>query len=497
MRVLVIEDDPQFRLIIRRLLETEATAVEIAASAREAFEKLHSAPYDAILMDLVLGDDSALNVLRSLNAEGITTPVIVMTAHGSIETVSEAMRLNAFDYITKPFSVASIMQILHNAVDGRQPADASHAQPPDATAAAATADFFDNVNDIVYTRDMDGIITSINFAGERFFGTPRHTLIGKSLHGLFSDELLEDNLKATNQKLLQEGADRSIVQIQDATGRLRMLESNVSLVRDANHNAVGARGIMRDVTEAKELEVFLREQMTELEEANEKLKEFNRIKTDFTAMLAHDLKAPTASMIMALEYLLTAMKDAPESDRRMIEAGLAAGRNMIGIVEDMLELFKSDSTRMELNKTPVEIGDLVQDALREAQIPASRQGISLEPKIPDGLPKVAVDRQKMNRVFSNLLCNALKFTTAGGRIVVEARRAEGDGFVEILVCDNGEGIAPEHLSYIFDPYWRASQKRGTGLGLAIVKRIVSAHGGSVAVQSKPGNGSEFSVRLPI
>lgn len=858
-RILVVEDDPQFGLIVKNLLEAEGLSIDIARSRNEAFDRMGAHKFDAILMDLVLGEESGLSILRELNEEESSIPVIVMTAHGSIETVAEALRLNAFDYITKPFTGSAITDILRRAVEktrqsvtefreksgevsfpaiigqspamievfkaiarvsgtdatvlisgesgtgkelvaraihdssvrrrnpfiavncgaftdtlleselfghmkgaftgadrthrgifesatggtvfldeisetspafqvkllrvlqerkirpagsseerqvdarviaatnrpiqslltspnfrrdllyrlsvininvpplrerkedvphltksflrkfnrrqnkkvtlppstlewiqnqawpgnvrelenaieravtmsltgtilpqemkqyGLPPKDRSSAsipippallvpepqrkpaqpapvpvvedgEPPsldnmtrdhivrvvkytngnklraaeilgvgrwslyrmsqrlgidldsmtfDAPprrrrgagkkAAAPQDDLFDNVNDIVYTRDMEGLITSINLAGEHFFGTPRARLLGSSLHGLFADEELEDNLKATNEKLLHDGADRSVMEVKNGAGQFRILESNVSLMRDASGKPAGARGIMRDVTESKELEALLRQQKLEVEEANEKLKELNRIKADFTAMLVHDLKTPTASMIMALDFVQSRLSAEQGSDLdRMIKAGLAAGRTMIQIVEDMLELFRVDSTEIDLLRSLHTVDDMVRDPYEEVLILAQQKGIELESRIPTGLPLVEVDRMKMSRVFANLLGNAVKFTSPGGQIRMEARRSEGASiergstFVQVSISDTGEGIAPEHLSYIFDPYWQSSHKgAGTGLGLAIVKRIVSAHGGSVSVRSKPGIGSEFTVTLPV
>src|SRR5262249_22599539 len=151
--------------------------------------------------------------------------------------------------------------------------------------------------------------------------------------------------------------------------------------------------------------------------------------------------------------------------------------------------------------TPVR--DLVKDVYQEASVLAQRKGIELSQKLQPNLPSVSADRPKITRAVSNLLSNAIKFTPAGGKVILDVSLNSGSGvdadttFVEICVIDTGEGIPPEQLSYIFDPYWQASLKGvGTGLGLAVVKRIVSAHGGLVSVRSRIGVGSEFHITLP-
>lgn len=365
-------------------------------------------------------------------------------------------------------------------------------------------EFFDSLNDIVYTRDWEGRITGINSAGEKFFGHSRDVLIGRSLHELFNDKDLLTNLKATNEKLLHDGSDRSIVAI-ERDGRERLWEFNVSVTRDTAGKPSGARGIMRDVTEAKELEAQLRKRTTEFQEANEKLEEINRIKADFTAMLVHDLKTPTATMLMALEYLTEKLSLDHQPDlKEMIQAGLTAGRNMIQIVGDMLEIFRFDSSEIRLERAQLSVEQMIQDPYQETAMQARAKQVEVSKQIEPGLPTLNVDKPKMQRVLSNLLGNALKFTPSGGKIQIDARRSTGatleedKTFVRISVLDSGEGIAAEHLSYIFDPYRQASQRElGTGLGLAIVKRIVAAHGGTVSVRSRLGVGSEFILLLPV
>jgi len=364
-------------------------------------------------------------------------------------------------------------------------------------------DLFDNVNDIIYTRDLEGTITSINAPGEKFFGHPRSQIVGGTLHELFQDPDIEKNLRATNEKLIKKGTDRSIVAMMDRNGKLRHLEFNVSLIRDENNKPAGARGIMRDVTEAKELEQELRNRTKELEEVNEKLKELDRIKADFTAMLVHDLKTPASTMIMALEFLQEKFGKDGDRIEQMIAAGMSSGRTILQIVEDMLDIFRFESNKMELDRLITPVRELYEEVYQEASLQAQRKGIELSQKIQPNLPSVFADRPKMRRAISNLLSNAIKFTPSGGKVILDVSSTSGTGidadstFVEICVLDTGEGIPPENLSYIFDPYWQASLKGvGTGLGLAVVKRIVSAHAGLVSVRSRLGVGSEFHITLP-
>jgi len=397
--------------------------------------------------------------------------------------------------------------------------------PASANASPVSLEAFDHLDDIVYTRDFSGVITSINAAGERFFGIPRQQIVGTTFHGLI-DPAMEASLRTTNDKLLSDGHDRSEVIVRDRDGRVRVLEFNVALFRDAKGQPAGARGIMRDVSEAKELESRLRSQAQLLEEANEKLKELNRIKADFTAMLVHDLKSPISTMMMALQLLQEILPSEGNEDlHKVIAGGLASGRSMVQIVEDMLELFKYDSTEPSLASNRVPVEELIEDPFNEALVQAQLKGIELTRQIEPGLPDVLVDRIKICRVLSNLLSNALNFTQPGGKVRIEVQKSQhqrwvpwmrkGDSVhiegmaeweastdrskasVQFSVSDTGAGILPANLSYVFDPYWHSKRKgTGTGLGLAVVKRIVTAHRGFLAVRSRVGVGSEFYFTLP-
>lgn len=368
---------------------------------------------------------------------------------------------------------------------------------------AAYHDLFENVNDIVYTRDLNGFITSINAAGERFFGQARERLVGRTLHDLLHDPEVEASLRATNERLLREGVDRSVVTLRDAHGEERIVESNVSLIRDTAGRPTGARGIMRDVTESKRLEQAVRAKVAELEELNEKLTEMDRIKATFAAMLAHDLKVPLSSIMMVLELFRNPLKPQRRPQLEVcLRSAIQSCQNILNLIGEMLEVFRSESRPVALMRGCHPVTEIVAAPFEEAQILAAHQNITLSQNLAPDLPSLYVDAEKMRRVLINLLNNAVKFTRPGGRVRVEAQTVRGtsvqsgETFVQIIVADNGEGIAPEDLPYIFDPYWQAARRQlGAGLGLAVVKRIVAAHGGNVSVRSKVGVGSEFVIIL--
>ncbi|MCI0625250.1 MAG: PAS domain S-box protein [Acidobacteria bacterium] len=344
---------------VRELQTTETAAVEIGMASKESVAE--EAPPGS-LDDMTRG-----HILEVLHH----TKGILGIGRYSLYRMAKRLNIDLDRWNTEPRS-------------GRRKRVSA---PASANSVPVSLAAFDQLDDIVYTRDFAGLTTSINAAGERFFGIPREQIVGRSFHSLV-DPAMEDSLKTTNDKLLAEGHDRSEVIVRDRDGRARVLEFNVALFRDASGQPAGARGIMRDVSEAKELESRLRSQAQLLEEANEKLKDLNRIKADFTAMLV---------ALQLLQEILPS--EANEDLHKVIAGGLASGRSMVQIVEDMLELFKFDSTEVPLASDRVPVGELIEDPFNEALVQAQLKGIDLTQEIETGLPDVLVDRVKICRTI--------------------------------------------------------------------------------------------------
>ena len=249
----------------------------------------------------------------------------------------------------------------------------------------------------------------------------------------------------------------------------------------------------------------LQEHTRKLEEANERLKELDRIKAGFTAMLVHDLRSPLSVIQVTLQMLESDELVAQSEYQTLIRESLASCNELFELTSDLMEIFRSESTTMVLSKSQISLQRLVAEPFRQASVLAKKKEIALELDIPQTLPDLSVDTYKMQRALTNLLSNAVKFTPCAGTISLNVclRSASADDptpVVLIEVIDSGDGIPAHDLPYIFDPYYQANPKNsgiGSGLGLAIVKRVVAAHGGEVAVKSRLGQGSRFSIRLPL
>lgn len=226
---------------------------------------------------------------------------------------------------------------------------------------------------------------------------------------------------------------------------------------------------------------------------------FQRLK-QFTADASHELRSPLTAINTATEVMQSHPERLHPLDAKKVAAIASATNQLIGLAEDLLFLARSDAAVAPLSsKQTLLLSPLLQEVVRLFEPQAKAKEIALTSHLSDGI-SVRGDANQLKRLFSNLLDNALKYTAAGGSVVLSLSKKRW--FAVVLVEDTGSGIAKEHLPFIFQRFWRADKARfrrveGSGLGLAIALAIVQQHGGKIAVNSKVGVGSCFQVYLPI
>lgn len=265
------------------------------------------------------------------------------------------------------------------------------------------------------------------------------------------------------------------------------------------HNLVAMQQELRDVNSDLDLKV------DELAQANMALYEMNRIKSDFLATMSHELRTPLNSIIGFSEVL---GGDDNLSDRHRRYAGniQTSGKMLLGMINDILDLAKIESGKMEVRGEDFSIRDVSEAVTNLARPMADRKDITLECRLDEAIPLLRQDPGKIRQILYNLLSNAIKFTPEGGRVTVRAR-AEGR-FLVLEVEDTGIGIAEEDRETIFEKFRQAKtpgrgdnvltrEHEGTGLGLSIVRELASLLGGEISLKSQPGRGSTFTVRIPL
>jgi signal transduction histidine kinase len=245
----------------------------------------------------------------------------------------------------------------------------------------------------------------------------------------------------------------------------------------------------------------LRRRERELETLNRKLEESDRIKSRYVLTVSHDIRGP----LSAIQSLLRVVHDGftepvPTKARELIERAEQRSQQLLSYLRDLLDLSRMRATA-ETVRSRISLSDLVAREVAQLQLLLEQKGlaISFEDRTKDS--SLAADPEGLQHVVANLLENAIRYTPAGGEISLRLEDDADAGWICLVVSDTGIGIRQEDLLRIFDDFYRAGNARerapaGTGLGLSIVKHVVDAHGGRLEVESRPGAGSTFTVRLP-
>jgi two-component system phosphate regulon sensor histidine kinase PhoR len=239
------------------------------------------------------------------------------------------------------------------------------------------------------------------------------------------------------------------------------------------------------------------------------LKSYETLRSDFIANLTHELRTPLSALCGYAETLLAGVED-PETEKRFLAIIERQSRRLARLIDDLISLSNLERGLMPLKIEPLPPARVVEETVELMRERANQSEIALEVRLPDELPMVAGDRDRLHEVMLNLLDNAIKYTPRGGRIAVEAREALVNGSqppqertgVELLVSDTGEGIPAADIPRLTERFYRVDRARsrelgGTGLGLAIVKHIVQLHQGRLTIESRLREGTTVSVWLPL
>ncbi len=229
------------------------------------------------------------------------------------------------------------------------------------------------------------------------------------------------------------------------------------------------------------------------------LKELNRLKSEFVMAVSHELRTPLTSMGMSIDLLMeSAVDKLNEKEQELLSAAHEEQQRLRTLVDDLLDISKIEAGKMEMefDRFPVKI--LFEKAIAVLKPQADEKSIEFSFELPEKLPDLKADANKITWVLTNLISNALRYTNSGGHIHLSAERVGPQA--HISVSDNGIGIPYEYQSKIFDKFVQVKGDKeagGSGLGLAISKEIIRAHGGTIWVNSIPGEGSTFTFTLPI
>ena len=334
----------------------------------------------------------------------------------------------------------------------------------------------DSLYDPVIVTDAEGRVTKLNPAAQEIFGSEAANG-GKQVGEVARDVRIAGAVaEALESQRPVAGEGMSSVLPLGVDGLERTFRLRTTPMRDNGKHLLGAVTLLEDITH---------------------LREIDRLKSEFIATASHELRTPLTSVQMAVHLLLEGATG--ELNDKQVEV-LSACRDdcerLDTLMRDLLDLSRIEAGESKPALEPARTSDVIAEAARELRAQVEAKGLAFEVDAPVALPNVMVDKTQVERVLSNLVGNAIRYTSEGEIKISASPRGS---FVAVSVSDTGNGIPPEYLPHVFDKFVQVpgAPTGGAGLGLAISRLIVEAHGGQISAQSEPHKGSTFTFTLPI
>ena len=352
-----------------------------------------------------------------------------------------------------------------------------------------------SIDDGVIVTDRQARITFMNPVAERLTGWPLKKAMGRRVAEVYRivDEQSRELYSSRIDGMLREGVLRESTILGPRQERLLIARDGVehpvvdsgSSVIDEQGDRIGAVLVLRDVSEQRA--------------ARQAAERANRLKDEFLATVSHELRTPL-NAVLGWTRMLRMGTVAPPVTARAIEAVDRNAEALATLVNDLLDVSRIVTGQLRLKPEETDVAQVVRESLETLGPSMATKRLGLEAQV-DAVPHLMIDPDRLRQVVWNLLSNAMKFTPAGGDLVI--RVCQTETHVQVSVTDSGQGIDPEQLPFVFNRFWQADAAPtratgGLGLGLAIVRHLVEAHGGTVAAHSEGiGKGATFTVSLPL
>ena len=545
-RILVVDDEDQVVQIFHDLLTQQGYEVSSCDNGDDAITKVTTGNFDLVLTDINLPGVDGLEVVRAAKAADKDTVVILITGYASTTTAIDALRQGAYDYITKPFDLWETAKAIERGLESRnlilenrglivqlERANAGLQQHEEILrrrierATYRLGTLYEAGKAMSLSLSLQSTCEVVVAQASRITGAKTCLLF---LHDQGSDEFEAvaahgvpperyEKLRfgmgvGYHGQVVQSAEPALVTGIPEAVGVEEVLSglraesalivpllSNESVIGTISAIALaGAPEFTGDDQEG--LKMLASQAAIAITNAilYERTKELDRLKSEFVAVVSHEVRTPLTSIKGSLELLGDErFHTLPAPQKELLGICQANTERLISLINDILDFSKLESSRLSLNFERMDVGRVLVEAVENIRNLAAIRGVELDVKIDPTAGSVEADPMRVGQVATNLIGNAIKFSQEKGRIEVFASGDEGS--VTISVKDYGKGIAQRDLSRLFQRFAQLDSSTtrkagGTGLGLVISKGIVEQHGGKIWVESALGKGSTFSFSMP-
>ncbi len=512
-KILIIDDEKDIRVLGKRVLEKDGGVVESACTAEEGLKLMEKENFNVLLLDLNLPGMSGIDMLKKIKSKGSDTEVIMITGRGTVDDAVEAIKLGAYDFITKPFDIHELRKSVSKAAEKQRLAmkldvmKAINQIMEDISRLCPVDEILGEILDFsIKLSNADGGSVGIYDENEE-------NIVIKASMGLDSDNNAGKKIKKGERICGWAVANKEAVFLNTAPsedGRFTNVPEKIGIV-----SGISIPMIMRDrvigvlnLKRMKGREKFSRKDFetaytiarqaafsVQNSKDYSRLLELDRMKDEFLANVSHELKTPLQSIMSSSEILLQR-----DRENRLLQVCGRNARRMHKLVVQLLDFSRLQGGETFLKKENIKLRDICAEAVDEIKLSSVKDKIEIHNTIEKS-HRVFADKFSLKRVFINLLDNAGKYCGPEGIIEIYSEKKED--MIEVSVKDNGSGIEPEECEKIFDRFYQqctgvslTRKHRGLGLGLSMVKKIIEAHRGKVEVESNPAVGSRFYFTVP-
>jgi two-component system, OmpR family, sensor histidine kinase VicK len=480
LNVLIVEDSERdAALLIRELqragYELSHERVDSEAAMTAAIDRRS---WDIVLTDYSMPGFNAKAAVAVIAKSCIDIPCIVVSGSVGEETAVEVMRAGAQDLILKHNLKRLPVAIVREVEAARTRRERKAADAELDCERQLLRQLMKGIPDAICFKDTERRYTRLNDAARALLNVDNDAdVIGKTVDGFIANELSrarkaeEEHILATGEPLVD-----CVEKLTGCDGAVRWLSATKAPIRNSQGKIVGIVEIARDITENKRQE---------------------QLKNEFIATVSHELRTPLTSIIGSVGFLAGgAAGNLSDPVARLLNIAHGNCQRLIRIVNDILDIEKLESGKINYDRRPVEVRELVDEVIEANQAFAAEYGVSVRRDGSQGQGVVMADPHRLAQVITNLLSNAIKFSPRNGEVIVAIENR--DNLVGISVRDHGPGIPADYRDRIFEKFVQVEatdhrKKGGTGLGLSIVKQIVDQLGGTISFEPAPDGGAIFKV----
>lgn len=486
VRVLIIDDEKVIRDGVERSLSGKSFQVAKAENGEEGIEMIEANGFDIVLLDLMMPGIDGFGVLDWIKEHKPHIEVIVITGFATVSKAVTAMKQGAFDFVGKPFTPDYIRIVVDRAVEKLQLEEETRKLREERILTLEAVQneqsllktVFGCMVEAVLITDPECVVVHHNPAAIKILDIQTDPVVGKPI----ADSITDGSVV---QMVREAIANRQVVSREFAPGSVsrRYLRAHCAPVISSGNEqqkVLGSVITFEDVSTHKEID---------------------KMKSDFVAMVAHELKSPLASieqMIYALQ--VNCEHEAANACNKLHGRMTVRTRDLLRLIENLLNLSKLESGTVVFNLERTNGHEIIEDILEVAKPQAEAKEIDVNFLPCDDDWWFNIDYDHMRTAIMNIVSNAVKYTPEGGSVSIST--SISGGFANMVFQDSGIGIAQEDLPHIFDRFYRVKGKAtrhitGSGLGLSLVKEVVEAHQGYIDVSSNPESGTVFTLSFPV